>query len=171
MWLLHDWSTVIIESNTEHSPSLSAFCVWWNHTRGSSRSCPASASAGWRPAARSQMPRDDQSCSRCLLPESAPLEIKPTKHTRATFKFLLPNVKMKFFQLFFSPDLVKRIHRQQHNPRHVQSLNNLIGDCGFPWGAAATQPYTSTFLESLVSVFFNVFLMLSDTVNVRRLLQ
>lgn len=33
---------------------------------------------------------------------------------------------------YIFPDLVKRIHRQQHNPWHVQGLNDLIGNCGFP---------------------------------------
>lgn len=180
MWLEHRDKTVR-HLDTEHSPSLSAFCVWWNHTRGSSHSCPASASAVWRPAAQSQMPRDDQSCSRCLLPESAPLGIKPAKHTRATFTFILSDVEMKgFFFLWnwgclcqslmrstwtlscslttkiiiFFPDLVKRIHRQQHNPWHIQSLDDLIGNCGFPWGAAATQPCTSTlFRKACLCVF------------------
>lgn len=33
---------------------------------------------------------------------------------------------------FFPPDLVKRIHGQQHDPRHIQRLDDLIGDGGLP---------------------------------------
>lgn len=42
--------------------------------------------------------------------------------------FMLINNKNNWF---FS-DLVKRIHGQQHDPRHIQRLDYLIGNCGLP---------------------------------------
>ena len=40
--------------------------------------------------------------------------------------------------------LVEGVHGQQHDPGHVQRLDDLIGHGGLPRGAAATQPCTHT---------------------------
>lgn len=41
-------------------------------------------------------------------------------------------VDNKNYWIFFPPDLIKSIHGQQHDPRHIQRLDDLIGNCGLP---------------------------------------